>query len=345
VDITALPEPPADWEPLASSLGLFYHHPRWIMGLGRTFGFRATVLVAREAGALVGGLPLLEVPPLFGPRRLVSLPFGYAAGPFAKNGEIARALASEAARVARARGVKRVEIKQLGTAYEAGDGFTRVVHYHTYRLSTVGGEAAIWKRLHQSSTQRGIRKAEKSGVRVVTGESARDWMEMAALQEATSHRHGVPAPPRRFFLELCRELARDGLASLYLADVPNRGIAAGIVVWRGAREWIYAFGASRDALLEFRPNHALLWTAVRAAAAAGVELDFGRAAPEQRGLVEFKTRWGGAPVPLAYDYWPGAAGLNVSRRDEGALGLAARVWSALPSRVARWGSALYRYLG
>ncbi len=345
MDIVAQREPPAGWGDLARELGMFYHDERWVLGLSRAFRFEAIFLAASESGVLVAGLPLLRVPALLGPARLVSLPFSYAAGPMARSEDAARALLEEAVRLAGERGTKRAEIKQANPPWDAADGYVRNVHYHAYRLDTSGSESDIFKRLHKSSTQRGIRKAEKSGVRVRVGSSHRDWLEMARLQERTSHGHGVPAPPRGFFLVLCKALQEAGLSQLYLAEVPDRGVAAAIVVWKGPREWIYAFGASRDELLEYRPNHALLWTAIRDAAAAGVVFDFGRAAPEQEGLGEFTRRWGGEPVPLAYDYWPGAGGLNVARRDQGALGAAAKLWSALPAPVARMGSALYRYLG
>jgi hypothetical protein len=62
-------------------------------------------------------------------------------------------------------------------------------------------------------------------------------------------------------------------------------------------------------------------------------------------LLEFKRRWGGQAIPLAYDYWPAPAGLNVAARDRGALSRMAAVWSRLPSGVARLGARLYRYLG
>lgn len=345
MDIVALREPPAEWGDLVRDLGMFYHDQRWVMGLSRSFRFEPIFLVARESGALAAGLPLLRVPALLGPARLVSLPFSYAAGPMARSADSARALLEETVRFAGERRIRRAEIKQANPPWDAAPGWVRNVHYHAYRLDTSGSESDVFKRLHRSSTQRGIRKAEKSGVRVRVGTSRDDWLEMALLQERTSHRHGVPAPPRGFFLVLCTALEQAGLARLYLAEVPWRGVAAAIVVWQGPRDWIYAFGASRDELLEYRPNHALLWRAVRDAAAAGVVFDLGRAAPEQEGLVEFKRRWGGEPVPLAYDYWPGAGGLNVARRDRGALGAAARIWSALPAPVARVGSALYRYLG
>ena len=345
MEISAHSEPPVGWELLASELGMFYHDPRWIMGLARAFRFDALFVGASESGSLVAGLPLLRVPALLGRSRLVSLPFSYAAGPIARSADAALAVIAESTRLAGSAGVKRVEIKQANPRWESAPGFVRNVHYHAYRLDTSGAEDDVFKRLHKSSTQRGIRKAEKSGVKVRVGTSRDDWLEMARLQESTSHRHGVPAPPRGFFLVLCRALQDVGLSELYIAEVPERGVAAAIVVWKGPREWIYAFGAARDELLEYRPNHALLWAAIRDASGAGVVFDFGRAAPEQEGLVEFKRRWGGEPVPLAYDYWPGAGGLNVARRDQGALGTAARVWSALPAPVARVGSALYRYLG
>lgn len=345
MEITAHAEPPEGWGRLARELGMFYHDPLWITGLARTFRFDPLFLAAYDSGSLVAGLPLLRVPGILGGARLVSLPFSYAAGPIARSTEAALAIAAESTRIAVQRSVKRVEIKQVSPPWDPAAGFIRNVHYHAYRLDTSGGESDIFKRLHKSSTQRGIRKSEKSGVKVREGTSEADWLEMARLQERTSHGHGVPAPPRKFFLDLCRELQRAGLSQLYIAEVPERGVAAAIVVWKGPREWIYAFGASRDELLEHRPNHALLWAAIRDAAAERVVFDFGRAAPEQEGLVEFKRRWGGEPVPLAYDYWPGAGGLNVARRDRGALGAAAKVWSALPASVARLGSALYRYLG
>ena len=87
------------------------------------------------------------------------------------------------------------------------------------------------------------------------------------------------------------------------------------------------------------------WAGLRRAAANGITVDLGRTAPEQGSLAEFKQRWGSEMTPLAYDYWPGIGGLASRRRDGGPMALATAVWSRLPRPVARWGSALYRYLG
>jgi Acetyltransferase (GNAT) domain len=345
--ISRHPEAPADWNTLVREWGgTFYHDARWITALARCFRYRVHWLTAGDGGTAVGALALAEVPSLLGPKRLVSFPFSFIAGPMASSAEIAHALIAEARAIAVERAIRRVEVKQLGTPWPPAPGFERSMRYTTYRVPTAGGEQAVWKRLHVTSTQQRIRKGQKAGVTVVDGRSADEWLAMALLEERTQQGHGVPAPPRRFFLEVCRGLQEAGLVDLLLARIPNGRIAAGFVLFKGPREWIYALSASDPALVrDYRPTHVLLWAGLQRAAAAGVVFDLGRSAPEQTSLAEFKLRWGAEAVPLAYDYWPDASGLTMARRDRGVLALGARLWSALPAPVARLGSTLYRYLG
>jgi hypothetical protein len=337
-------EPPEDWRAFAAAHGTFYHRPEWALCLGDVYRLRLDYYSAREEGELRGLLAVAEIPPLLGPRRFVSLPFSYAAGALAQDAAAAAALSAAVLERARERGVRRIELKGRGE-YPAPTGFQRASRYSTYEISTEQGESAVWQQLHASSTQRSIKKGRKAGLVVRRGESAEDWLLMAQLEERTAHGHGLPAPPRRFFVEGCLRLQGAGLAQVYLAFTSAGIPAAAITVWKGSRSWIYAFGASDPAQLEQRPNHVLLWTAIQDAVAAGCRFDLGRAAPEQEGLVEFKRRWGGQAIPLAYDYWPMPAGLNIAARDRGSLAAVAALWSRLPARVARLGAGLYRYLG
>jgi hypothetical protein len=337
-------EPPDDWEAYARAHGTFYHLPQWAECLRDIYRLRLEYYSARTQGALQGLLAVAEVPPLLGPRRLVSLPFSYAAGPLATRGATADALAAAVRESARDRRLRRVELKSRGE-FPPAPGFHRISHYTTFELPTEGGELEVWRRLHPGSTQRSIRKGQKAGVVVRRGETSDDWLIMAELEERTAHAHGLPAPPRRFFTEGCRRLQAAGLADVYLAFTRAGDRAAAITVWKGPRAWIYGFGASDPAHLEHRPNHVLLWTAIQEAIAAGCRFDLGRVAPEQEGLLEFKRRWGGQAIPLAYDYWPEPGGLNLAARDRGVMATAGAVWSRLPRGVARLGAGLYRYLG
>ena len=346
LSVTRHPEPPSGWSRLAADLGTFYHHPAWISAVTRCFGYRLHVLAAEADGTLVGGLALAEVPGLFGPRRLVSFPFSFVAGPLARSDEARLALASAARDLARDLGITRIEVKQLGSSHAAPPEYQRSDRYTTFRVPTGDGETAVWNRLHVTSTQQRIRKGQKAGVLVIDGRSGADWLAMAKLEELVQQGHGVPPPPRRFFLEFCRELQDAGLVDLYLARIPDGRVAAGFVMFKGPRDWVYAFSASDGTFVkEFRPTHVLLWEGLRRAAAAGVTVDLGRTAPEQASLADFKLRWGAQAVPLAYDYWPAAGGMQQARRDRGALAVASRLWATLPSGIARLGSALYRYLG
>lgn len=343
--ITTHADPPSEWDVVAAASGTFYHRSDWTLTLARAFGFVPHFVVARVDQHVSGILPMLEVPPLLGPRRLVSLPFSYAAGPASRDSDTRLELMAAARALATERGLRLVEIKQRAPDDRVAEGFVRVVHYNTYVVDTSLGEEAVWRGLHPNHVRRGIKKAKTTDLVAVAGTSRADWLEMARLQEHTSHRNGLPAPPREFFATHCRALQERGAADLLLARRASGGAIAGIVLWKGAREWIYAFGASLPEHWDLRPNHLLLWTALEQALHAGVAFDLGRASPEQKGLVEFKTRWGAQPVPLAYDYHPTAAGLNTASRDSGALDLAGRVWRRLPFAMARRASFLYRYLG
>lgn len=342
--VTRTAEPPDDWRSFAEAHGTFYHRPEWARCLSDIYRLPIDYYSARAAGQLRGLLAVAEVPALLGPRRFVSLPFSYAAGPLTDDSAVAFALAEAVLARSRERGISRVELKSRAE-HPTAPGYQRVQRYSTFEIQTEGGEASVWSHLHPGSTQRSIKKGRKAGLVVRRGETPDDWLVMAQLEERTAHAHGLPAPPRRFFVEGCWRLQQAGLADVYLAFTGNGVPAAAITLWKGSHSWIYAFGASDPAHLEHRPNHVLIWAAIQDAIGAGRRFDMGRAAPEQDGLVEFKRRWGGQALPLAYDYWPAPAGLNLAPRNRGSMAAVSALWSRLPAGVARLGSGLYRYLG
>ncbi len=345
LDITTHAEPPPEWNGLAGDCGTFYHDARWITGIAETFGYRLHCLVARRDGELVGALALAEVPRLTGGRRLVSFPFSFVAGPMSDDPSVAGALCVRAREVAERLGARRLEIRQHREPAPV-PGLHRSTRYTTYRIDTSAGEEAVWAGFHHTSVRQRIRKGERAGLTVQVGGGADEWFALARLVERVQQGHGVPAPPRRFFLTLCAGLHAAGLVDPYLARTPDGRVAGGFVMYKGRWEWIYALSAADPALVrEFRPPHVLLWEGIKRAIASGVSIDLGRSAPEQASLAEFKQRWGADEVRLAYDYWPDVGGLVEVRRDRGAAAVATWAWKRLPAPIARFGSVLYRYLG
>jgi Acetyltransferase (GNAT) domain len=343
LEIAEHADAPDDWDAFVHARGSFYHERAWTAAIAEQFDFEPLYLTARHSGSLVGVLPSVLMRGPLGRRRHVSLPFSYAAGPLAASGEASLGLIEQLRARASADHVRRVEIKQRGVDPPRLPDFSRSDHYATYVVPTTGGLDAVWKRLHPSHVQRGVKRARKTvSVDHGTGE---EWAVMAELQQRSARRLGLPAPPMSFFTRTCAHLQTLGLADLLLARIPSGDRVAAIVLWKGRSEWIYAFGASLPEHWEHRPNHLLLWTALEGAVAAGVRFDLGRAAPEQKGLVAFKEHWGGERLSLAYDYWPAAGGLHALPRDRGLLAVGSRIWSHLPLALTRRASFLYRYLG
>ncbi len=336
--------PPDAWASLARTHGSFYHEPRWLETIAGMFRFPLDCLTVYDDDRPVAALPLATVPALGGRPHLVSFPFSYVTGSIGDPTADAD-LARHAIDLARERRVRYLEIKRAGEPALV-EPLVRVSRYHTFEVPLAGGSEAVWATLDGDSTRRGIRKAQKGGLRIERVSDGQGWDAMAAFQDDTARRHGLPAPPRRFWREGVTGLAEHGLARAYLAFADTTRPIAGITVWTAPSRWIYAFGGADPSHLGRRPNHLLLWTALTDAIAEGVQIfDLGRAAPEQESLVTFKRRWGGQPKPLAYDYWPAARGVHLAPRNRGPLRMAARVWSALPLGVTRLGSSLYRYLG
>ena len=107
-------EPPRSWETLARERGFFYHQPAWVRSLARAYSYPLHCLTASRGEQVVGFLALAAVPALLGRRRLVSLPFSYAAGPLALDSESRQQLLASARELARNAAVGRLELKQRG---------------------------------------------------------------------------------------------------------------------------------------------------------------------------------------------------------------------------------------
>jgi hypothetical protein len=83
------------------------------------------------------------------------------------------------------------------------------------------------------------------------------------------------------------------------------------------------------------PNHALYWTAIRRAIAAGLtRFDFGRSQWDS-GTFRFKQQWGATPVQLYYQYVLGRSkSLPTLADQKSRFASAVRFWRMLPLPIA-----------
>jgi CelD/BcsL family acetyltransferase involved in cellulose biosynthesis len=309
------------------------HHPAWAALIADCYRLRGFVVALRDAtGELVAGAPFIEVGRR---RRWVSLAFTDFCAPLGDSEAAGRLLlALEEQRLAK--GIRSIEIRdRLG----ADTHKTRVGYRHQLALDAAPEE--IRKRFNRSQVQRGIRQAERDGVRVRLAANRDDLDVFYSLHLATRRRLGVPIQPRAFFDGLWNRVIETGLGTIFVAELGGRAVAAAIFFgWRDML--IYKFGASDRTAWPQRPNHALFWSAIRWACDSNFSvLDFGRTDLDNEGLRTFKSNWGTVETELVYSTLGDPPAVRTNSKTRRALGAVIR---HSPEFVCReLGERLYRY--
>ena len=124
---------------------------------------------------------------------------------------------------------------------------------------------------------------------------------------------------------------------------------AGSIVLGLGRTAFYAFNGRLRGALALRPNEVLQWEAIHDACRRGFErYDLGEVERRQRGLAEFKRKWGADEVQMRRYYHPPPEPERGRRRRRGrrrAGALATSAWPRLPLASTRLaGDLAYRWL-
>jgi hypothetical protein len=303
-----------------------------------TYGYPAFALAAVDrAGNIGAGLPVIEVAQPLRSRRLVSLPYTDVLSPLALQDTALDELAAGLDEEREHRAASAFEIRAVVTAPEATISSNAVIH--TLRLAD--GAATI-RDGFKSTVRQDIAKASRSGVSVRRAATIDDVADIFyRLHLRTRRRLGVPVQPRRYFVELWQRIIEPGLGFCLIAESERRPVASGVfLAWRSTL--IHKYGASDERFLNLRPNHFLLWEAIRWGAENGYEVfDFGRTDHGQDGLRRFKSSWGAREDPLVYS---SLGDPSSSSRSLSTPGLVTSVIRYSPPVLCRaLGELLYRY--
>jgi lipid II:glycine glycyltransferase (peptidoglycan interpeptide bridge formation enzyme) len=202
---------------------------------------------------------------------------------------------------------------------------------------------SVFGRFKKTRVQQSIQQAEREHVVVRRGTGRSHLNAFLRLHAMTRHRHGVPVQPSRYFHSLWEELLRRGLGFVSIAYVGSRPIAASVFLCWNATV-TYKYSASDPSYWQCRPNHAVLWDAIRWGCERGYRsFDFGRTDAWNRGLRAFKSGWGSLESPLVYSIVGGSPG-----RDGPGVGdrVASVVIRKTPRIVCRaLGELLYKHVG
>jgi hypothetical protein len=314
-----------------------FHSAAWCRVLKETYGFRPLYAVAERAGAICGVLPHMEVNNFPKGRRGVSLPFTDECCALGNETHVVEQLSAAIMEQGKRRQWNYVELR--GTPVARAEA---AVSFYVHRLELQSADKVFTQ--FDSSVQRAIRKAERSGVSVEMADTLEAVRFYYSLHEGTRQKHGVPPQSFAFFASIHRHILQTGQGFVVLAREADR-VIAGALFFRFGRRAIYKFGASDDRFQHLRANNLIFWKAIRTFAESGMgELNFGRTSLDNEGLRRFKLGWGSRESRL--DYFKYDLRSNRFEKEcDRASGWHTRVFNVLPRPVCRWaGAVLYRRL-
>jgi FemAB-related protein (PEP-CTERM system-associated) len=264
-----------------------YHLRAWKTAAEEAYGIEAPFLVARDRsdGPVRGVLPLFVV--RGGPGRvyLTTGLFG-AYGPVLADGEAARdALVDEALRRASVAKARFLVLKAVGEGSRAS-GFEALDRWVVATLPLAPDPEIVWRRF-RDKTRNAVRKGQRSGLEVRSGEGELDGFYDVLAENM--HGKGAPIYGRALFHALVRALGE----SAEVITLAHRGrTVSGALVIRFGGVATVPFASSRPSSFHLNPNNLLYWEIIERACRAGLHtLDFGRSLRGSSAL-SFKLGWG-----------------------------------------------------
>jgi hypothetical protein len=338
--LNPLEKPGWDKLVLAHRDAAFFHSASWARVLHDTYGHAPHYFCAANDEQLFSVLPVMEVNSPFTGRRGVGLPFTDEC-PFLSDSSVAAEEACQAVlSFGRIRKWKYVEfrgVKNLSKTASPSLSFFG----HVLRLSD--GEDRMFSRL-ESRVRRGIRKAERSNVRIEISQTMESVRAFYSLHCKTRRRHGLPPQSFSFFRSIFRNVLSKNLGFVVLGSFQEKPIVAAVFFHLGDKA-IYKFGASESAFNRLCGNNLIMWEAIKWYSAKGFALlHFGRSSIANEGLRQFKLSFGTEEHKIDYFRYDFRQEAFVTDRDK-VFGWFNGVFRLMPMPLSRiFGILLYRHL-
>jgi CelD/BcsL family acetyltransferase involved in cellulose biosynthesis len=324
-----------------------FHKVSWLDALRRTYGYQPVVYTTSPPDeALQNGIVFCRVESRITGRRLVSLPFSDHCEPLIDRAEdLERIIRYLQPRVASG-DWKYVELRPTSDAIPRSirqEFFQPLKRYYLHTIDLRPQENELFRRLHESSVQRRIRRATREGLRYESGRSDVLQGKFYELLVLTRRRHHTPPQPEEWFRNLVACMG-DAI-EIHIASHGNKPVAA-ILTLQFKNAVTYKYGGSDLAYKKFGSMPFLLWRAMQAAKSNGVEVfDLGRTDLDDHGLIAFKDHWASVRTELTYWRFP-APTQGHFRSDVPGLELAKNIFRILPTSMLKLaGQILYRHIG
>ena len=296
VRVEKLPEADfAEWDEFIQrhKWGLVCHLSGWKRAIEETFGhIRGQILVLRspDSGAIVAGIPVYEVKSRLVGHRTVSIPFATLCDPLVSSRHQLEAFVTHLSEPSGTRGPVRISAWRAAKALNLSDTTVHNGFLHHFLVLDRPFETLV-RGFSKTAVRQMVLRAQRSGIEVESQRGQAGLSSFYDLYCLTRHRLGLPAMPFRFFDSLYRHLGSETVL-LFHARKGEQILASALALKWKDMVAVECTGEKPHAR-KLGVNQLLWWEAIRRASEAGCTLfSFGRTHQSNRGLLEFKRRWG-----------------------------------------------------
>ena len=156
--------------------------------------------------------------------------------------------------------------------------------------------------------------------------------------------HGLLPQPYSFFLTMWEIMSEEDHIDILHARYDGKVISS-LLLLKYKDTVTYEYGATICRMFHLRPSHFLLWEAIKRLRLQGyTKLDLGRTVNRNKGLADFKSRWGAKRQALRYYYIPDIDGFASTRHKSLTNEIMYRASRRLPSSLCHLtGALLYKH--
>ncbi len=301
-------------------LGLICHHSRWKAVIEKSFRHMTGCYLALSDSQdedLVAALPVFEVKSVLTGKRMVSMPFSSVCNPLVSDASQFKALLDAAITLFRESGADYLEVRSCGSEKSVTDDrLAQVANYKSHYLDLDRPLAEIWHGIRRNSIRTKISKAKRNGVEIVVGQNESDLRKFYGVHVKLRKSICRPVLPYRFFSNLWESFKPLDMVSVLLAEKGKETVGA--LLCYKFRDRVSAEFIGIDPLVRnLGVNNLLIWESVRLARSEGYRIfDFGRTSVMNKGLLDFKKRWGTHEQNLSDFYYPAAKAENIATLEQ-----------------------------
>jgi hypothetical protein len=285
-----------------------FHSAEWLEALRRTYLCEPVALTPSLPGQnLQSALVFCRVDSWLTGRRMVSLPFSDHCDPLVETKEEFAGLLAGAEDYLAASHSRYLEVRPLMLPGDAPAGLAESERFLRHQLDLRPALELIYDRFHKDCIKRKLQRAERENLECEEGRSESLLASFYSLQVLTRKRHRLPPQPLAWFRNLIACMGDK--VKIRVASKDGRAVAS-ILTLRYKDSLVYKYGCSDQAFNRLGGMQLLMWQAIQDARNENLsDVDLGRSALDNSGLIAFKARWGAGSTNLVYRrLGPGAAG-------------------------------------